>query len=232
MYVPEVFYTQKNYKFTIMKITNKILFLATLTLVLASCGPTIYLAPNFEKVKSNHNLLAILPFDVLITMKNLPKDVTPEMLKDQEKNTGYSIQSHSYTYLLQEMSKNKYTVTFQDVDKTNAMLSKAGISYDKLKEYSKEDLCKTLGVDAVISGKVTMDKPMSDVGAVALAVFVEPFWWTTTNKVNVTMTIHDKNNSNLLWKYDWENSGSIGSSSEQLTKSLMKNVSKNFPYTR
>lgn len=212
-----------------MKI-NLILLLATLTLVLSSCGPTIYMAPNFEKAKSKHKQLAILPFDVLITIKKLPKDMTAEMLKDQEKNTGFSIQSHSYTYFLKEMSKNNYTVTFQDIDKTNALLTKAGISYDKLKEFSKEELCNTLGVDAVISGSVVMDKPMSEGGAVALLILTDI--WVTTNKVNVTMTIHDKDNSNLLWKYDWVASGTIGSSSERLTKGLMKNVSKKFPYRR
>lgn len=209
---------------------NHIVLLATMILALSSCGPTIYMAPNFEKAKSKHKQLAILPFDVLITMKKLPKDMTAEMLKDQEKNTGFSIQSHSYTYFLKEMSKNNYTVTFQDIDKTNALLNKAGFSYDKLKEFSKEELCNTLGVDAVISGKVTMDKPMSDGGAVAVGLIFGV--WTSTNKVDVSMTIHDKNNSDLLWKYDWVAEGSVGSSSEQLTKGLMKNVSKKFPYQR
>lgn len=156
--------------------------------------------------------------------------MTVETLKEEEKSTGLSIQNHSYTYFLKEMSKNKYTVTFQDIDKTNSTLTKAGITYDKLNEYSKEELCKTLGVDAVISGKVTMDKPMSDGGAVAVGFIFGV--WTSTNKVDVNMTIHDKNNSDLLWKYDWVAEGSIGSSSEQLTKGLMKNVSKKFPYQR
>lgn len=206
------------------------LYLCLFAFVLSSCGPTIYMAPNFESVKLKHRELAILPFDVLITAKKLPKGMTAEGIQEEQKNTGFSIQNHSYTYFLKEMSKNKYTVTFQDIDKTNALLSKAGISYEKLHEFSKEELCKTLGVDAVISGKVTMDKPMSEGGAVALGLLFGV--WTSTNKVNVAMTIHDKTNSNLLWKYDWVAEGSIGSNSESLTKGLMKNVSKKFPYKR
>lgn len=198
--------------------------------ILSSCGPTIYLAPNFEQVKARQKQLAILPFDVLITTKKLPKDMTPEMIKEQEMKTGFSIQNHSYTYFLKEMSKNKYTVTFQDIDKTNALLSKAGITYEKLKGFSKEELCNALGVDAVISGKVIMDKPMSEGGAVALGLLLGV--WASTNDVNVSMTIHDKTNSDLLWKYDWVAQGSVGSNTEQLTKGLMKNVSKKFPYKR
>lgn len=195
-----------------------------------SCGPTIYLSPDFNKIKSNHKTLAILPFNVSITAKKLPKDYTPEMIKEEEKNTGFSIQNHSYTYFLKESSKNRYTVNFQDIDKTNNLLNKAGIDYEKMRVYSKEELCNVLGVDAIISGKVTMEKPMSDGGAIAVGLIFGV--WTSTNKVNVNMTIHNKKNSDLLWKYDWVAEGSVGSSSEQLTKGLMKNVSKKFPYQK
>ncbi len=43
------------------------------------------------------------------------------------------------------------------------------------------------------------------------------------------MTIHDTSGL-LLWKFDYEASGSIGGSSEKLTKALMKKASKKFPY--
>jgi hypothetical protein len=195
-----------------------------------SCGPTIYQAPKFEKTKSKHKLLAILPFSVQIDSKKLPKNVSSEMIRDEEKNTGYSIQNHSYTYFLKEKSKKKYSVDFQDIDKTNALLSKSGISYEQLKDYSKEELCRLLDVDAVISAKVKLEKPMSELGALAVGILFDV--WTSTNKVHVSMTIHDKLNSDLLWKYDWEAEGSVGSSSEKLTKSLMKNVSKKFPYQK
>jgi hypothetical protein len=171
-----------------------------------------------------------LPFSVQIDSKKLPKNVSSEMIRDEEKNTGYSIQNHSYTYFLKEKSKKKYSVDFQDIDKTNALLSKSGISYEQLKDYSKEELCRLLDVDAVISAKVKLEKPMSELGALAVGILFDV--WTSTNKVHVSMTIHDKLNSDLLWKYDWEAEGSVGSSSEKLTKSLMKNVSKKFPYQK
>ncbi|MBK9222569.1 MAG: hypothetical protein IPO16_10690 [Saprospiraceae bacterium] len=198
--------------------------------IMTSCGPTIYLSPDFDQVKSKHKTVAILPFDVTIAIKKLPKDVTQEMIREDEKKTGFSIQNHSYTYFLKEMSKNKYTVTFQDIDKTNTSLTKAGMSYEKLRDISKEEICNILGVDAVVSGKVSMDKPMSEAGAIAVGFIFGT--WTSTNKVNVSMTVHNKKNSDLLWKYDWVAEGSVGSNSEQLTKGLMKNASKKFPYQR
>jgi hypothetical protein len=41
-------------------------------------------------------------------------------------------------------------VSFQDVEKTNILLKKAGIA-DKLDEMTKDEVAKALGVDAVIS---------------------------------------------------------------------------------
>ena len=197
---------------------------------LASCGPTIFTSPNFQQARKQHKTLAILPFDVLIGTTKLPKNVTKEMVLQQQEETGYSLQSNVYTYFLNEQKKNKYTIDFQDIDKTNALLKKAGISYDVLDSQTKEELCNLLGVDAVMTGRATMEKPMSDGGAIAVGVLFG--FWGSTNRVDVNVNIHDKNDSKLLWKYDYQASGSVGSSTEQLSRSLMKNVSKKFPYKK
>jgi hypothetical protein len=128
------------------------------------------------------------------------------------------------------MSKNKYSVEFQDVDKTNSLLLKSGTAYEDIKALSKEEVCKLLGVDAVIGGKVITSKPMSDGAAIAVGLLVGA--WGSTNKATASVTIHDKAESKLLWKYDFQYSGSVGSSTESLTNALMKNVSKKFPYKR
>ncbi|MBK9108524.1 MAG: hypothetical protein IPM92_09205 [Saprospiraceae bacterium] len=209
---------------------HHLISLIVLVILFGACAPTIYVAPDFDKVKSKHDIVAILPFDVQISMKSLPKDVTQEMIREDEKKTGFSMQGHSYTYFLKEQGKNKYSVKFQDIDKTNSLLTKAGLSYTDTKTTAKEELCKILGVDAVISGKLTMDKPMSDGSAIAVGLIFG--YWGSTNKVNVSMTIHENAKGNLLWKYDWVAEGGVGSNSEQLSKSLVKNVSKKFPYQR
>lgn len=111
---------------------------------------------------------------------------------------------------------------------TNALLKKAGLDYDDLSTMSKSELCNLLDVDCVISGKITMSKPMSDGAAIAIGLLVGA--WGPTNETNVSMTIHEKTNASLLWKYDYVANGSVGSSSERLTNALMKNVSRRFPY--
>ena len=200
------------------------------TIFLTSCGPTIFTAPGFQQEKRQHKTLAILPFDVHISSNKLPKNVTMDMVIRQQEETGYALQSNAYTYLLNEMSKNKYTIAFQDVDKTNALLTKSNIYYEDMPSMTKQEICEILGVDVVMSGRANLEKPMSDGGAIALGVLFG--FWSNTNKVDVNVSIHDKNDSKLQWKYDHVASGTVGSNTEQLSKSLMRNVSKKFPYKR
>jgi hypothetical protein len=196
-----------------------------LVTVLVSCGPTIYKSNNFESSKKTVKTLALLPFNVSIDSKRLPKGITIETLKESQEKTGYDIQNKAYTWLLHR--QKDYSVTFQDVDRTNALLKKANISFDNIALQDKADLCKLLGVDGIISGKAIMSKPMSEGAAVAVGLLVGA--WGSTNKTTATLSVHDAS-GNLLWKYDYDASGSVGSSSESLAGSLMKNASKKFPY--
>ena len=68
---------------------------------------------------------------------------------------------------------------------------------------------------------------MSEGAAVALGLLVGA--WGATNQTTTSLTIHDTSSS-LLWKYDYNASGSVGSSPENLANALMRNASKRFPY--
>lgn len=209
---------------------RKLLLFALICFTLGSCGPQIYQAPSFSQVKDSHKVVAVLPFEVTIESRRLPKGVTADMVLDQQRDYGFGIQSDVYGYFLREMSKNKYTVNFQDVSKTNAILNEAGISYEELRLKSKDEICQLLGVDAVVSGKAMMSKPMSDGAAIAVGILVGA--WGATNSVNTTITVHEGKAGDLMWKYDYQASGSVGSSRQSLTNALMRNSSKKFPYKR
>ena len=73
-----------------------------------------------------------------------------------------------------------------------------------------------------------MEKPMSEGAAVAVGLLVGA--WGSTNKVETTINIHDGKTGNLLWKYDYEAQGTVGSSTTELVNALMRNASKKFPY--
>lgn len=209
---------------------KKTLFLKfSLLGLLFSCGPKIYKSADFDTAFARHKTVAILPAEVTTQLRpNEAKKVTAEQIQQMTEKTGYDIQDKMYSWLLRRSSKFHYTVTFQDVSRTNALLKQAGINYGDLSTKDRVELAKLLQVDAVMQDKARMDKPMSEGAAVVVGLLVGA--WGATNKVETTINIHDGKSGNLLWKYDYEASGSVGSSTTKLVDALMRNASKKFPY--
>ena len=81
-----------------MKNLMKFNLMIVLILLLTSCGPTIYKAQGLDASKKTINTLAIIPFNVSIDSKRLPKGITLETLKQSEEKTGYDIQDNSYKW--------------------------------------------------------------------------------------------------------------------------------------
>ena len=200
-----------------------------LTVLLVSCGPKIYKSSEFDTAFAKHKIVAILPAEVTTQLRpNEARKVSAEQIQDMTEKTGYDIQDKMYSWLLRRSEKYHYTVKFQDITRTNALLKNAGVGYRDLQTKDRAELAKILQVDAVMQDKARMDKPMSEGAAVAVGLLVGA--WGATNKVETTINIHDGKSGNLLWKYDYEASGSVGSSSTKLVDALMRNASKKFPY--
>ena len=207
-----------------------LLFATFAALLLVGCGPQIYKSTEFSNALSKHKTVAILPAEVSIQLRpNQAKGMTAEQMEDMRKKTAYDIQEKMQGWFLRRGEKYQYTVTFQDVIKTNAKLKEAGISYDDLKTTDRSQLAKVLGVDAVMQDRLNMEKPMSEGAAVAVGLLVGA--WGNTNTVATTINIHDGTSGNLLWKYDYNASGSVGTSTTRLVDALMRNATKKFPYT-
>jgi hypothetical protein len=205
------------------------LFLPVIILVF-SCGPKIYKSSDFGAALSKHKTVAILPAAVTMQLRpNEAKKVTAEQIADLSEKTGYDIQDKMYSWFLRRSDKFNYTVTFQDVTRTNSLLKKAGINYADLGTTDRAEIAKILGVDAVLQNRSKMEKPMSEGAAVAVGILIGA--WGNTNKVETTININDGKSGDLLWKYDYEAAGSVGSSTTRLVDALMRNASKKFPYS-
>lgn len=197
----------------------------------AGCAaPTVYKNQNFADITSTHKVVAVLPFKVTIASNKLPKEYTPEMIAKAEEDEGYQFQKALYSALLEKQGKGEYTVQFQDCDQTNARLTQADITYGNIAGCTRDSLARLLGVDGLIGGTIHRTQPMSTGMAVTLGLLVGA--WGSTNRVDVDLKVHNGADGALLWSYAHQASGSVGSSSDQLAKSLMKNISKKFPYRK
>jgi hypothetical protein len=201
-----------------------------LVLLCSSCGPSIYLAQDFNSYAPKHKTVAILPASVTIGLRpNQARNTSADQMHNMQQQSALDFQSRIYAWLLRRQMQQHYTVEFQDVALTNSMLRKANLTDEDMRTLSPQDLAKMLGVDAVLTTSVHTSKPMSDGAAVALGVLVGA--WGATNQANITVNIHDGAAGKLLWKYDFVAAGSVGSSPENMVNALMRNASRKFPYT-
>lgn len=90
----------------------------------------------------HHNKIAVLPFTFL--MDNQPGADA----------IGYKAQEDTYGFL----SQHTAGYTLVDPRTTNALLSKAGVTKDKMMNFTMKEICDILGVEYVIDGSVTQTK--------------------------------------------------------------------------
>lgn len=189
----------------------------------------IYTHPGFDTIAVRHNILAILPFEVVLNLRPKEKEkLKPGELETMQKKEGDAVQNALQTYFLKQKEKDDFKVKFQDVSKTNALLAKRGWTIDSLKTKTKEELADSLGVDGIISGSLFTDKPMSEGASIALGIAFG--FWGSTNSGKCTINVHDGKEGELLWKYEKTLSRSLGSDIQTVINTMMRKASRKFPY--
>lgn len=196
-----------------------------LAIILNIACAKIYYSPDAYARARTHKLVAIAPPKVSIAAV---KKVDGDAMKEQQRTESLNFQKEMYSWLLRRKMQNTITVDIQDVETTNAKLRRGGYSDDN--PLSPAEICALLEVDGLITSNYALSKPMSDGAAIATGLLVGAFG--STNSTKVTLELHDRATQKLLWNYNHEVSGGIGSSPAQLVDNLMRNASKNSPYTR
>jgi hypothetical protein len=211
------------------------IFISTLLLLFTVSGfaqfeaaKQTYSAPNLKSEIQNQKMVAILPFDVSITYKRIPKHYDSSANKNEEQSLKTNLQSSMFTYLLRKA--NKYSVQFQDPTRTNALLKSKGV-YNQLDLLTQDSICKILGVDAVIKCNYEYEKTASEGGAIAKTVLFGGIG-SKTGSGALTMQVYNGSDGNLLWRFYKAMNDDVMSSTDQLITRMMKKVSRNFPYEK
>lgn len=189
----------------------------------------IYVHPKFYSMAKDHKKVAVVPFSVQIGLRPKEREkITAEDLVQMEHKEGLSAQSSLVSWFLRKQNAESYDVQFQDVSTTNALLLKAGMDIHNLTIYTPDELAKALGVDAVMGGMIETSKPVSDGASLAMGAIIGIYG--TTNTGNITINLNDSQAGDLLWKYDNDLSGSLGSDMDAIMDSLMRKAARKFPY--
>lgn len=188
-------------------------------------GKEVYKSPKLKEAVKAHHTVAILPFDAHITYRKVPKDFDSVAHMRQEGELAKQVQFEVYTSLMKEFFK--YKVRFQNVIETNRLLQQAGMG-GSLDIFSKDEIAKALGVDAVICGDFLRKENTPNVGIVTAAVF----GYNKTAEVTMSLKIANGTDGEVLWAYTKRMNEMGAPEAKDVFERQMEKLTRNLPYTR
>jgi hypothetical protein len=148
---------------------KQFLLLISFSAVIASCARK----KTIERVETyNIRTVAILPAQLEVTGKT-PKKFTPEQLAEMINRNTVFLNRALYIDMVQYFDNRlRYysQVQFQSPERTKALLEEKGITDSASWKMDPLELSKILGVDAVLSTKVTQNHILSDEVALGIDV--------------------------------------------------------------
>ena len=205
------------------------LFIALFSMSAYAQTREIYVNDDFRALAKDHKTVAIIPFKTIIKLR--PKQMekmTPEQFVQLQKDEGLAVQSAVHSYLLKRKDQHSLKISFLDISTTNALLSKNGVSQETIDSFTPKELAEMLKADAVISGVLSTDKPMSEGASAALGLLVG--FYGATNSGKCTININDAKSGELMWKYEKTLSRSLGSDTNTVINTMMRKASRQLPY--
>ena len=203
-----------------------LLVLVLLSTTLAFGQKDIYQSNRFEELSRSHRVLAIIPFFTHLDLD----DVSRSELQRLEEKEGHAVQNALETYFGRGRKRKKFTVSFQNVSETNALLARNNITYANIDRYTIKELAALLGVDGIISGNLDVNILLSR-GVPAQMSFLD-YILGDADYGRIGIKISDGTTGKLLWKYEQEISRKSGKNTYELIDKMMKKASRKFPYDK
>lgn len=213
-------------------------------ILLFSCGTnrTVYKSADFDASAYKHQTIAVLPVRITQT-GHVSKKETVADIEAANNKWGYIFQESLHSYILKQTSKNRkgWLVSFQGVQKTNAILAENGLTLENLHTKEPEYLAKLLGVDAVLITTLEKDKNFSDgvayglaAGRTVLSVLgrssTGSALWVNASDINVNSALYDAKESKLLWKTYRKGGTDLPSNIDGLVQYYSNWIAKKMPY--
>ena len=204
-----------------------IFFSSILSFFWSNAQKDIFESSRFDELSKEHQVLAIVPF---ITQLDLEQRISKDELKELAQKEGYAVQDALETYFSRRKRRKKFNVDFQNVEETNALLTKNGITYDNIDIYTVKELSNILGVDGIINGSLDLNVLLSK--GVSTDFNLLDYFRGKTNYGRIGIKISDGSTGKLLWKYEKIITKKTGKNTDELIDKMMKAASRRFPYDK
>lgn len=198
-----------------------------LAAVLSACSASRdFLSDNFAKVKSTHQRVAILPFDVQFEnpANRKPDTRAQKFFSQQEREASLDTQKELFAYAAKQVEKGRYELAFQDFSKTNKILAESGIRLEDIGQQDKGRLARLLGVDAVIWGQLGITITRQNRYSMMPT-------YTGNDGVSTNVNLYDATSGELLWKTNLsQRPNSRLDTPHHMASQLIAQVAKHLPY--
>lgn len=229
---------------------KSISILAVCFFTFISCSHNVYTSPQFESQTASHKIIAVLPAKVILTGTK-PKKMTDADIAKQENAESILFQESLFSNILKKANTKKYytNITLQPLEKTKQLLSQQNdtIDYRNIDSKSDEELCKLLGVDAVVRLKVQKTRYMSglvsfgadllnDILMGTVGVFVPgtttpvPNAPTKTDDIIVQCSIQSK--GQVLWNDRYSEEANWKNNANTIVDNITNYFGRKFPYKK
>jgi hypothetical protein len=195
--------------------------------VSAHAQKNIYESEKFEMLSENHKVLAIIPF---FTKLDLKEEFSGKDLNQLEQREGYAVQDALETYFGRGKKKKKFTVDFQNIKNTNAILAQKNITYKNIDTYTIKQLSEILSVDGIVSGNLDVTILLSE-GIPSSFSFID-YILGDANYGRIGIKVSDGKTGKLLWKYEKVINKKSGKNTTDLIDGMMKKATRKFPYDK
>ncbi len=183
--------------------------------LLFGCGKP-YVVEDFESTyKPRTSTFAIAPLSNLST-------------EPEGGRAGEAIREEIYSEMARH--RDEFTVEIQDIAETDKILNKHSLSFEEAARLPGGDLCRLLGVDAVMKGSVYkyLSKSVLEQAA-EKAVFDSV---TSASEIKAKLSIYDAQEGELVWQQDFEPKREEPNSMDLLRKDVAWSVARSFPYRK
>lgn len=184
----------------------------------------VYSNPDLKKAMKDYKLIAILPVGTQLSFKSQVPYLNERNQASERVNTGLANQSRIYSYILPKSDRMK--VEIQDIEKTNLLLLKSEMSA-RLDQYTKEEIAKILGVDAILSGLYESDAFLTEEQITKDSTSLSrrlPRISTSVKNV-LTLSLYDGQSGKQMWRYY-----NYQTQSSYISDDLIEGAVRNLPF--
>lgn len=217
---------------------KKVLLACLITVLFMNCNRELYKTGDYDRLASDHNVVAILPAES-ITTGRIP-ELTEENIEEIEAAESKAFQISLYRHIARKTGQ-RIQISIQHYAETNRLLEEAGIGIRESWKMSPKKMAEILGVDAVVHSTVEKEFYLTnlesfgiDLGRFVLqAITNNGIWYPGSNRTSdvfVSCEVIDAKEGTPIWTTHKVEPTYWNRPHREVVDQLTRAMSRRFPY--